>query len=201
MRLSSLIPGVLALCLVLVLITAPGAKAQSDTFSLPSQEQDKEVERDPTGEELDEMQAVYNRCSQRFHSQYMDCRCIAVKFLDQRMRQGQEPPQRILLEKVYDKCPATAAVAGKTYNRCLNWASMMRRDYKSFCECYANHYATTFSKNPSLRPLTQQNMMSSAMSECGYAEPLNERIEQRHAIGSQERPQSEFGTVFGKEGG
>lgn len=188
---------------MIVLVTATGAMAQSDTYPLDFQEQseDKQINREPKREELDEMQAVYNRCSQRFHSQYMDCRCIAVKFLDQRMKQGSAPPQRILLEKVYDKCPATAAVAGKTYNRCLNWASMMRPDYKRFCECYANHYATTFSENPTLRPLAQQSMMSAAMSECGYAEPMNRRARQRRAIGSGSGEQNELNTLFGKDGG
>ena len=199
------IPRIIAVSLAITLITASGAVAQSDTF-LPGSQQDREKERrthqrEPTEEELAEMQAVYNSCTQRFHSQYLDCRCIAVKFLDQRMQHGSAPPQRILLDRVYDKCPATAAVAGKTYNRCLNWASMTHRDYKRFCECYANHYATTFSENPSLRPFVQQNMMREAMDECDYTEPLTRRAEQRQPFGSREPQQNEINTMFGKEGG
>lgn len=189
----------LGLCAVMLVAILSPARAQSDSFLYDSQDEQKNIvpERDPTRQELDEMQAVYDRCTRRFHSQYLDCRCVAVKFLDQRMREGQEPPRRLLLNRVYDQCPATAAVAGKTYNRCLNWASMMRRDFKRFCECYANHYARNFSDTPTLRPHLQQGMMSKAMEKCGYTEPLNRRARQRAPTGSQNRQTSELDTVFG----
>ena len=205
MRLLSPIPGMAKQCafvIVIMLVAIPGALAQSDIFPFDRNgEQENTVpDRDPSSEELDEMQSVYNRCTKRFHSQYLDCRCIAVKFLDQRMTEGPKPPKRLLLDRVYKQCPATANIAGKTYRRCLGWASMRRSDYKRFCECYANEYASIFSKNPSLRSHAQQNMMSKAMDECDYNQALNRRIRERNAVGSRNRSQSEIDTIFGDDG-
>lgn len=126
---------------------------------------------DYTPAELLEMQAVYSNCSTSISAIYYDCKCMAMKFIDRRAAEDEDAPRAqrgLLLNKIAKECPNEPAIAGDAFQSCMEWAPLMRRDYRSFCECYANQYAKNFGKHPSEHSAQIRAMMTHAMRKCDF---------------------------------
>lgn len=126
---------------------------------------------------LAEMDRVYNLCStSSFYSTYYDCKCQAVKFLDQRIKLGPDLPFESIMMNVNTECTNVPGLAGYAYDLCTEKLSLLNykdKDFAPFCECFANKFAKTYAKRPRLSSRNVQILQKNAYRECGFADLRN----------------------------
>lgn len=99
---------------------------------------------------LKEVEKVYNDCAAKgLYSRLHDCRCISVRFMDQRLRAGPDFNRNRLLDKIGAKCPNPAETAGYAYTECMGVQSHSRYENKEeYCECFGNNVARFYANRP-----------------------------------------------------
>lgn len=99
---------------------------------------------------LEEMDVVYEECSQtKWYSVLHDCRCLSVKYLDERLIQGPEFTRTQIMADIAEQCVNTESIAGNAYQDCLEMNTVTSlKDVESYCECYANELATRYTRKP-----------------------------------------------------
>lgn len=133
-----------------------------------------------------EAEKEYQKCTRKgAYSKYYDCRCIAIKFLDARIKRGPEAHSQHILGEVTLECPYAAGVAGLSYRKCESMFAMgIVGDLDKFCTCFANSVAKTFSAKPSMHSQYVSYLHQKAIAECGYDEEVDnfERLERQRDI-------------------
>lgn len=123
---------------------------------------------------LEEMDKIYNICAgSGLYSTFYDCKCQAVKFLDQRIKRGPNPPTENIMVDVNKECANIPDIAGYAYQKCMDKLSLLNYKEKSlapFCECAANKYAKGYAKDPRLSSVHLQGLQKSAYRECGFSD-------------------------------
>lgn len=98
-------------------------------------------------EYIREAQSFYGQCaSSSSMYMYYNCKCLATKFLDQRISLGPSIRRNTIQMNINTECLDATQTAGYEYQNCLNNATLVlkRRDPEEYCECYANTYVRLF---------------------------------------------------------
>lgn len=128
-----------------------------------------------TEEEMDEeAQFIYNRCSTNvIHSRLFDCGCIAGAFRQVREKVNYGMQQAMIYNSLLTDrrsgCANTPAIAGESFNRCMEFSKYYRErkaNNKQFCECVARKVALDFSKKPTMDLDYVNDLRTEAMSSC-----------------------------------
>lgn len=99
---------------------------------------------------IDEAMAYYDTCQQRnVMNQYYDCKCLSVKFLDQRVARGPHVNRDEIARSLQSECRDPVGAAGPAYNECLKTASTMKpgTDPEKMCACVGNTYAKMIARD------------------------------------------------------
>lgn len=118
-----------------------------------------------------EVMDIKNNCdASGLYATYHDCNCIAVKFLDERLKSDPDTPKERVKKIVENRCPNTPAIAGFMYTSCV---SFRKRDdpegYVSFCTCAANEVAKRYSEHPDMNLRYIRRLKKEAFVSCGIA--------------------------------
>lgn len=110
-------------------------------------------------EYLEEAQRFFEQCETDYNlSQYYNCECLAVRYLDERVEFPRKNEQSILLS-IRNSCHDATNAAGETYNSCMTNGTIFPPgvDPEAYCKCFASNYATLFEKagrSPSSKTFT-----------------------------------------------
>ncbi|MBI2233508.1 MAG: hypothetical protein HYU57_00545 [Micavibrio aeruginosavorus] len=122
---------------------------------------------------LKEMQQVEKNCSANvMYAAFHDCRCIAVKFLDARIKSNPETSgSDRVFQSIQTECPDEPGIAGFVYKSCADVMRYARpKDFEKFCKCSANQVARNYSQRPRMNMRYIDNLRKSAFVSCGIAE-------------------------------
>ena len=118
---------------------------------------------------LDETEQVQRDCEVKaFYAKWHDCRCIAAKFLDERLERGPDADQAMMLVELGSKCVDEAGVAGYSYNECMNIGGNSSNpvDNDNYCTCYANKMAAIYRDNPATTISDITHLSIAAYGQC-----------------------------------
>lgn len=119
---------------------------------------------------LKEMQGIEKDCETNyFYNSFHNCKCVAVKYLDARIKSDPNIPKERVFNKVANQCPDETAIAGYIYKNCAEYMKNVRKDYVSFCTCNANNVARSYSKNPIMNLRYIESLRRNSMMACGLA--------------------------------
>lgn len=129
-------------------------------LKLPPDEQERLIEEATT---------VHDYCTGRelFASLY-DCRCVAAKFLDERVLRY-DPTESIIgiADQVAKSCPNEPGVAGYAYTQCNKiYQRKMSYGLEEFCKCYANTFTKLYMKNPHAHFSHLTSLGTASILEC-----------------------------------
>lgn len=118
-----------------------------------------------------EMLDVEETCRQNgFYSSFHDCRCIAIKFLDARLRNDPGRSKDSIFNFVSRECPDEVAIAGFIYSGCSDFMKQRApTKFSEFCTCTANNVARIYKQNPMPNMRHIENIQREAYVECGIA--------------------------------
>jgi hypothetical protein len=116
-----------------------------------------------------EMKEVENNCAANTtYSSFHDCRCIAVKFLDARLKSDPERSKDVAFNSISSECPNTPGIAGYVYKGCADVMKNGRpNDFDKFCSCAANQVAEAYTKAPMMSMRYIDNLRKRAFINCG----------------------------------
>lgn len=125
-------------------------------------------------EMVEEAEYVYEMCNlNSYQKLYFDCACLAGAFLQKREAAGPTLLQEEILHQLTKTrnatCANTAAIAGRAYKDCLDFAGTMREtatDNEEFCSCTANKTAQDFAANPRLNIRYIRRVRGQAIDHC-----------------------------------
>lgn len=187
----------LALLALLFLVWTPLAAAQSgdapannraETVDAPRGMLKKPKPTDSvllaTPDQIDEALQVTQDCqAASFSTTFFDCDCVGMKFLENRLKYGEQKTSVYLLTLSRKSCPNSAGLAGSTLTQCETWAAPMRpRDFKPFCACFANRLGRTYERNPSMNEMVREYQMTEAFSFCDHGSFGQGRIDRDNTI-------------------
>ncbi len=118
---------------------------------------------------LAEMKEVESNCNANAtYSSFHDCRCIAVKFLDSRIKSDPERSKDVAFNDVSSQCPNAPGIAGYIYKSCADVMKTGRpKDFDKFCSCAANQVAEIYTKAPMMNMRYIDNLRKRALIDCG----------------------------------
>lgn len=135
---------------------------------------------------IEEVTREYNKCQRKgTFSKYYNCECVAIAYLDERIKQGPEPHSQTLLRQVVTQCPYPEGVAGVSYKKCEDMmAFSVVGNLDEFCTCFANFVSDEFTERPSQHSEYISVLHRQAMGECGYQQEIIDyrRIEKNREI-------------------
>jgi hypothetical protein len=136
------------------------------------------IKRHP--EYLEEMQAQYKECtSDPVFSQFHECRCFAMKYLDTRVTMGPKATLLDIRRQAEKGCTNVPAIAGTYYGKCLSSNQTQIDNVDEFCTCFANAMARNFSKNPGSSIDHFVGLQNLSNQQCGYVELLLQKQRSR----------------------
>ena len=100
---------------------------------------------------------------------YFDCRCMAVKYLDNRIELGKDASPSVIRNRLGDECKSATGIAGKIYKNCLVdfSAAPKHLDPEEYCSCFGNTFAQFFESYPGKMQLsTESSLMGKARLKC-----------------------------------
>ncbi len=128
---------------------------------------------------INEANTVFEYCSNRqLFSQFHDCRCVASKFMDERI-QNPDLKKRIIgvADKVASQCPNGPGTAGYGYKQCRKlYKRRMDVGLEDFCTCYANTFAALYKEDPRAFMPHITKISAASLVGCdkkGMTSPLN----------------------------
>jgi hypothetical protein len=126
---------------------------------------------------LREMDDVQRSCQENyFYSSFHNCECIAITFLDERIKSDPRRSRDAVLTSVQSKCANDAGVAGYVYTGCADFLSYKIPDaYEGVCTCVANRVAQRYARAPLPNIRYVENIRRDAYTECGLGEALSAR--------------------------
>jgi hypothetical protein len=118
---------------------------------------------------LAEMADVENNCNANaMYSAFHDCRCIAVKFLDARLKSDPDRSKDIVFNAISNQCPNPPGIAGYIYKSCADVMKNERpKDFDKFCSCSANQVAEAYAKTPMMNVRYIDGLRKNAFISCG----------------------------------
>jgi len=124
---------------------------------------------------LKEMDQIQKNCQENyFYSNFHDCRCIAIKFLDARIKSNPVRSKESVLNTVQNQCADEVAVAGFIYRGCSSYLSYKApEDFEGVCSCAANDVARQYVRAPFANMRYIENLRRDAYVECGLGEVIN----------------------------
>ncbi len=106
------------------------------------------------------------------YAAYHDCRCVAVKFLDARLKSDPDRPRHVIYQTVINECPNPPGIAGHIYQGCVDVMQYARpSDFEKFCTCTANDVAQSYKDRPNMNTRYIEGLRKRAMVRCGVGEP------------------------------
>lgn len=125
---------------------------------------------------LQEAYAVEKSCENNyFYSSFHDCRCVAVKFMDARLKSDPSRSKDQVLSSIANQCADEVRVAGFVYHGCEGFMKFNRpNDFESFCTCSANTVAREYARNPMLNMRYIENLRKNAYVQCGISTNINQ---------------------------
>ncbi|MCB9982653.1 MAG: hypothetical protein H6861_03125 [Rhodospirillales bacterium] len=93
-----------------------------------------------------EADAYFYECqSNKSLSQYHNCECLSLAYLDKRIEFGRFATKSEIMMAINKECRDAVGAAGQVYNECLAKAGRFKpgTDPEKYCECVANSYAKT----------------------------------------------------------
>lgn len=132
----------------------------------------EQLPEDIRTELMNETVQEYEKCSLKgIYSHFHDCQCVAVKYLDERIKRGPEVASELIMMDIQTQCPDAASIAGYQYVQCEDlFAFDVIGNLDKFCACYANNIAKAYTKKPSSHSTYVTMLAANAMNECGYGE-------------------------------
>lgn len=135
---------------------------------------------------MEEVTREYQKCeNQGVFSKYYNCECVAIAYLDERIKQGPGPHSQTLLRQVVTQCPFPEGTAGISFRKCTDMMMMtVVGDLDKFCTCFANFVSKKFTERPSQHSEYISFLHRQAMGECGYQQEMDDfrRIEENREI-------------------
>lgn len=121
---------------------------------------------------MNEMKEIEKNCRDNyFYSSFHDCRCIAVKFLDERLKSNPETAQSTIFKRINAQCPDKVAIAGFIYRSCYDFMKFHRpQDYVAFCECTARDVAEKYAERPAVNLHYIERLRRNAFKGCGLGQ-------------------------------
>ena len=90
----------------------------------------------------------YKRCAATANMyQYYDCKCLATKYLDIRMKTSADYPRDMILASLQKECFDASEAAGYEYEQCIAHKNLMPAGnipIEDYCTCMATTYAKLF---------------------------------------------------------
>lgn len=125
---------------------------------------------DVPDEYLDEAQRFGEYCKNEINlRQWHDCECMAVKYLDQRIKLGPKAHNSTIILSLEEACPDATEATGVRYQQCIGNALLMTTDIpiEDYCTCYANTFGRLYEAG-SFEPGsgTSIRLQTQAMVEC-----------------------------------
>jgi hypothetical protein len=96
---------------------------------------------------IEEAYEFNNKCETDFVlSQYYNCDCLAVKYLDKRIETGPRTSAQSIMMSINKECKDAARAAGYYYQQCMENSQTMGTDVptEDFCKCLGNTYAKLY---------------------------------------------------------
>ena len=124
--------------------------------------------------DLDEAQAVYDRCKADLHmSKNHDCECLSARFLDERLKRGPTASHNTIYITLQHECFNTVETTGKEYSTCMSRSSHTSPENverKAYCECYARQWAKNLESHDGFfHGSTYRQLRLNARSHCSNA--------------------------------
>jgi hypothetical protein len=157
------------LALVVCLSTPAAAQEAAEDFSAGF---DGIAIEDIPEEYLEEMNQVYLDCANNsVFSTYFDCRCQAMRFLEERIRLGPRIARNAIMTRVNTECVNKAGIAGYSYDVCTEMVILRNyTGYRKMCECFANTVAEEYAARPYLKSRNVISIQRDAYITCGFTE-------------------------------
>lgn len=161
------------LVLLLCLACAPGVAAQGRDLVLPGDAAaplPEEIWELIPDEYIEEAMEVEVACADNpFRAAHTDCRCLAARFFDARVRAGPEASAAGLMLEINATCPNVEGMAGWAFEGCIERPLLVPggQDPQAYCTCVGNAYARIFGaarRAPSSR--ASVDARSRALAEC-----------------------------------
>ena len=157
------------LCVFLVLTSFPLA-AQI----LPERSQERErlseiiPPEDIPLEFLEEMEEINSRCeNDGFDNQHRDCRCYAMRFLDERLRYN-HVEQNVIHDIISNECYDAARMAGHYLAVCMTGTAQLETsNVEGLCQCFANRVARRLADLDHVRRVHINGFQIEAYRHCG----------------------------------
>ena len=99
---------------------------------------------------IDEAMNFNTYCKSTYKmSQYYNCDCLSVRYLDKRVEGGYKLGASAIMMQLEKECLDTANVAGSMRGRCMANINMIPNidDAETYCDCVGNEYAKFFEDN------------------------------------------------------
>lgn len=137
------------------------------------QNEEDDIISELTDKELAEVEQVFQDCKGSYYMRtFLDCECMAAKFLDERKRLGPlSSINNILAQLKNDKeCKNSVDAAGTAYLTCMDNATISRisdAPQKDFCECVAKEWVRQFEAyQGSISSRVRNSWSSGALMRC-----------------------------------
>lgn len=120
---------------------------------------------------ISEAAEVQKTCEKGFvKSQYFDCECRALKYLEERVKQGEFAEPSLIIMNIQDECRDSTEAAGQEYLSCFKqYINLVpdNKDPEEFCQCFANTYSDLIDRfKPNVRAKTMVQFRTRALLTC-----------------------------------
>lgn len=115
---------------------------------------------------------VQTNCENNYYySSFHDCRCVAVQYLEARMKGDPSLSRDQVFKQVAAKCPDKVAIAGFIYPACYDLMKTQSPDnYRSLCECTAREVAEKYTQRPIVSLSYIESLRRNAFLTCGLGD-------------------------------
>lgn len=120
---------------------------------------------------MQEVKEMENVCTSNYlYSSFHDCRCIAVKFLDARIKADPSTSRDAVFKQVAAQCVNKVSIIGYIYPSCYDIMKLHYPDsYRSICECTANKVAEDYALRPIVNIRYIEGLRKAAFRQCGMS--------------------------------
>ena len=118
---------------------------------------------------MDEVKVVERLCVTNYmYSSFHDCRCVAVKFLDARIKSDPKTSRDTVFKQVAAQCVNQVGIIDYVYPSCHDIMKLRHPDtYRQLCECTARNVAAAYKAQPEVNLYYIERLRNKAFRECG----------------------------------